>query len=248
VLAFLHPLPVAALWGVGERTAEHLAGLGLRTVGDIAAMPLPALVRALGQGTATHLHALATGHDPRSVVTDEPDRSIGAEETFGSDVTDHGVVHRELLRLAEKTAARLRSSGQLGRTVSIKVRFADFATITRARTLPGPTDAGREIYRTARGLYDALGLDRARIRLIGVRVEGIAPAGDASRQLQLGAREFGWRDADRAVDRAADRFGTGAVRPATLVGGRTPTIGEERRDTPGDPSQTGRVDRSEGPR
>ena len=244
VLAFLHPLPVAALWGVGERTAEHLAGLGLRTVGDIAAMPLPALVRALGEGSATHLHALATGHDPRSVVTDEPDRSIGAEETFGSDVTDHGVVHRELLRLAEKTAARLRSSGQLGRTVSIKVRFADFATITRARTLSTPTDAGREIYGTARALYDALGLDRARIRLVGVRVEGIAPAGDASLQLELGAREFGWRDADRAVDRAADRFGSGAVRPATLVGG-TPTSGEARPDTPGDPPRTRRVAGSE---
>jgi len=248
VLAFLHPLPVGALWGVGERTAERLAGLGLKTVGDIAALPLPALVRALGEGTAAHLHALATGHDPRSVVTDEPDRSIGAEETFGSDVTDHGVVHRELLRLAEKTAARLRSSGQLGRTVSIKVRFADFATITRARTLPIPTDAGREIYGTARALYDALELDRARIRLVGVRVEGIAPAGDASLQLELGAREYGWRDADRAVDQAADRFGSGAVRPATLVTGKIPTIGERHSDTPGKTPQSGRVARSEDPR
>jgi DNA polymerase IV len=246
VLAFLHPLPVGALWGVGERTAEHLAALGLKTVGDIAALPLPALVRALGEGTATHLHALATGHDPRTVVIDEPDRSIGAEETFGTDVTDHGVVHRELLRLAEKTAARLRSSGQLGRTVSIKVRFADFTTITRARTLPTPTDAGREIYGTARGLYDALALDRTRIRLVGVRVEGIAPAGDASLQLELGAREHGWRDADRAVDRAADRFGSGAVRPATLVGGGTPTIGEQRRDTPGRMPESGRVVGPEG--
>ncbi|HST63589.1 MAG TPA: DNA polymerase IV [Mycobacteriales bacterium] len=248
VLAFLHPLPVGALWGVGERTAEHLAGLGLRTVGDIAALPLPALVRALGEGTATHLHALATGHDPRTVVTDEPDRSIGAEETFGTDVTDHGVVHRELLRLAEKTAARLRASGQLGRTVSIKVRFADFTTITRARTLPTPTDAGREVYGTARALYDALELDRARIRLVGVRVEGIAPTGDAALQLELGAREFGWRDADRAVDRAADRFGSGAVRPATLVGGVTPTIGEKRRDTPGEKQESGRVAGPEGQR
>jgi DNA polymerase IV len=248
VLAFLHPLPVGALWGVGERTAERLTGLGLKTVGDIAALPLPALVRALGQGTAAHLHALATGHDPRTVVTDEPDRSIGAEETFGSDVTDHGVVHRELLRLAEKTAARLRSYGQLGRTVSIKVRFADFATITRARTLPTPTDAGREIYGTARALYDALELDRARIRLVGVRVEGIAPAGDASLQLELGAREFGWRDADRAVDRAADRFGSGAVRPATLVGGLIPTIGEKRRDTPEEQPEPSRVLRPEDPR
>jgi DNA polymerase-4 len=238
VEAFLHPLPVGALWGVGERTAQQLTGLGMTTVGDIAAMPLPALVRALGDSAAAHLHALANGHDPRQVVTDEPDRSIGAEETFGTDVEDHAVVHRELLRLAERTAARLRSSGQLARTVSIKVRFADFTTITRARTLPTPTDAGRELYATARALYDGLGLDRARIRLVGVRVEGIAPTGDAALQLELGAREHGWRDADRAVDRAADRFGSGTIRPATLV---YPTAGTDRRDTPGVAPESGRV-------
>jgi DNA polymerase-4 len=238
VEAFLHPLPVGALWGVGESTARQLTGLGLTTVGDLAAMPLPALARALGGGSAAHLHSLANGHDPRQVVTDEPDRSIGAEETFGTDVEDHAVVHRELLRLAERTAARLRSSGQLARTVSIKVRFADFTTITRARTLPTPTDAGRELYATARALYDGLGLDRARIRLVGVRVEGIAPTGDAALQLELGAREHGWRDADRAVDRAADRFGSGTIRPATLV---HPTAGTDRRDTPGVAPESGRV-------
>jgi DNA polymerase-4 len=241
---FLHPLPVGALWGVGERTGAQLAGLGLRTVGDLAALPLPALTRALGDAAAAHLHALANGRDPRQVVTDEPDRSIGAEETFGTDVDDHPTVHRELLRLAEKTAARLRSSGQLGRTVSIKIRFADFSTITRARTLPAPTDAGHEVYATARALYDGLELDRARIRLVGVRVEGIAPAVDAARQLELGDREHGWRDADRAVDRAADRFGSGAVRPATLVRPTTQNAGDQRRDTPGELSETGRVERS----
>jgi len=148
VRQFLHPLPVGALWGVGERTGAQLAGLGLRTVGDLAALPLPALARALGDGVAAHLHALANGEDPRSVVPDEPDRSIGAEETFEADVDEHAVIHRELLRLAEKTAARLRTAGQAGRTVSLKIKFADFSTITRARTLPAPTDAGHEIYAT----------------------------------------------------------------------------------------------------
>jgi len=214
---FLHPLPVGALWGVGVKTAEHLRSLGLRTVGDLAALPLPALERVVGEGTAAHLHDLARGRDPRSVVTDEPEKSVGAEETFRADVDDHAVVHRELLRLAERTAARLRAAGQVGRTVSLKVRFADFATITRARTLPAPTDAGHEVYAAARALYDGLGLDRARIRLVGVRVEGIAPAGHAPWQLEVGARERGWREADRAVDRASRRFGTGVVRPATLV-------------------------------
>ena len=244
VRQFLHPLPVGALWGVGERTAVQLAGLGLRTVGDLAALPLPALARALGDGVAAHLHALAHGEDPRSVVPDEPDRSIGAEETFEIDVDDHAVIHRELLRLAEKTAARLRASGQAGRTVSIKVRFADFSTITRARTLPAPTDAGHEVYATARALYDGLELDRPRIRLVGVRVEGIAATGESARQLELGARERGWPDADRAVDRAVDRFGSGAVRPASLVSPATQNTGVGDRDTPGEMSDTGRVERS----
>jgi DNA polymerase-4 len=122
-----------------------------------------------------------------------------------------------LLRLAEKTATRLRASGQVGRTISIKVRFADFTTITRARTLPEPTDIARDIYGVARGLYDALGLERARLRLVGVRVEGIVPAVGSTHQLLIGERDAGWREAEHAVDRAAQRFGAGAVRPAALV-------------------------------
>src|SRR5205085_7674549 len=136
---------------------------------------------------------------------------------FGTDVDDPAVIHRELLRLAERTAGRLRSVGALARTVSIKVRFADFATITRSRTLPVPTDVGQELYDIARGLFDALGLDRARIRLVGVRAERLIEAGSAPRQLQLGAREHGRREAELAADRAARRFGAGAVRPATLL-------------------------------
>jgi DNA polymerase IV len=214
---FLHPLPVGALWGVGERTAAVLHELGLHTVGDVAGTPAATLRQAVGPAAAEHLGALAAGHDPRPVTPHEPDKSIGAEETFEVDVTDHAVIRRELLRLAEKTAGRLRSSGQVGRTVSIKIRYADFTTITRARTLPAMTDAGQEIYETARTLYDALGLDQARIRLVGVRVEGIAPDGATPAQLRLDAREHGWRDADRAVDRAVQRYGAGAVRPAALV-------------------------------
>jgi DNA polymerase IV len=128
--------------------------------------------------------------------------------------------------------------------VSLKVRFADFSTITRARTLPAPTDAGHEVYATARALYDGLDLDGPRIRLVGVRVEGIAAAGDAARQLELGGRERGWRDADRAVDRAVDRFGSGAVRPATLVSPTTQNTGASRHDTPEKMSDSGRVERS----
>ncbi|HMC72473.1 MAG TPA: DNA polymerase IV, partial [Mycobacteriales bacterium] len=174
VIAFLHPLPVGALWGVGERTEEVLTRLGLRTIGDIANTPSATLQRALGAAAGSHLHALAWGRDERSVVPHEPDKSIGAEETFARDVDNPEVIRRELLRLSDRTAGRLRATGQVGRTVSIKVRFADFTTITRAKTLREPTDVARVVYDTARALYEALGLERVRIRLVGVRVEGLA--------------------------------------------------------------------------
>jgi DNA polymerase-4 len=217
VVGFLHPLPVGALWGVGERTEEQLLRLGLRTVGDIAHTPAATLVRALGVAAGEHLHALAWGRDERTVVPDEAEKSIGAEETFATDVDDPDIVLRELLRLSERTAARVRAADQVGRTVSIKVRFADFSTITRARTLDVPTDVAREIYDVARGLFTALGLQRARLRLVGVRLEGLLVARTAPQQLQLGGRERGWREAEQAVDRATLRFGSGAVRPAALV-------------------------------
>jgi DNA polymerase-4 len=217
IVGFLHPLPVEALWGVGEKTAEALRRLGLRSVGDIARTPVPTLQRALGPTVGAHLSALSWGRDDRHVVPTEPDKSIGHEETFPRDVDDPAVVLRELLRLSERTAARLREQGYAAKTVSIKVRFADFTTITRSRTLRLPTDTGRDVYEVARALFTALGLQRARLRLVGVRAESLVPATQAARQLALGERDAGWRDADQAVDRAARRFGAGAVRPATLV-------------------------------
>jgi len=217
VMDFLHPLPVGALWGVGPKTEEVLLRLGLRTVGDLAHVPAKTLQRGLGTALGAHLHELSWGRDPRRVVPEEPEKSIGHEETFGTDVDDPAVIHRELLLLAERTAGRLRSGAWLARTVSIKVRFADFATLTRSRTLDVPTDVGQELYDTARALYDALGLDRARIRLVGVRAERLVDAGSAPQQLALGAREYGRREAELAADRAARRFGAGAVRPATLL-------------------------------
>ena len=229
VVAFLHPLPVGALWGVGGKTEQVLHQLGLHTVGDLANTPAATLVRALGPASGAHLSALAWGRDERSVVPHEPDKSVGAEHTFSTDVDDPAVIARELLRLSERTAARLRASAQVGRTVSIKVRFADFTTITRAKTLKEATDVGRTVYDTALGLYDALGLQRARIRLVGVRVEGVFDEADLQQQLQLGERQHGWRDAEQAVDRAARRFGAGSVRPATLVDPSSPASNAPRR-------------------
>lgn len=217
VVDFLHQLPVGALWGVGERTEEALHRLGLRTVADIAHTPVDTLRRALGDASGAHLHDLAWGRDERRVVPETREKSIGSNETFAADLDDPVLIHRELLRMADRTAARVRAAGIVGRTVTITVRFADFTTITRSRTLRESTDVSRDIYAAARALYDSLGLQRARIRLVGVRLEGLVEAAGAPRQPRLDEPETGWRDADRAVDRASARFGAGAVRPAALV-------------------------------
>jgi DNA polymerase-4 len=218
VLDFLHPLPVAALWGVGERTGEVLARFGLRTVGDIARTPPDTLQRELGTAAGAHLAALAWGRDPRPVLSRVPDKSIGAEETFATDVADPVVIRRELLRLSERTAQGLRAGGSVARTVVVKLRLANFKTITRSKTLPEPTDVAQQIYAIACALYAGSGLDgRARLRLVGVRATGLLPAGTAATQLALGEQPAAWRDAEQAVDKIAGRFGAGTVRPAALV-------------------------------
>jgi DNA polymerase-4 len=221
VTAFLHPLGVERLWGVGDKTAARLHQLGLRTVGDLAHTEVSVLKRALGTVAGARLHAMAWGEDDRHVTArrgpDEPEHSIGADETFRRDTDDPAVVLRELLRLATKVAARMRSAGVSGRTVTLKVRFSDFTTITRARTLRDTTNVSPKIYATAADLFTGLGLQRARIRLVGVRVEGLVDAATATRQLMLGERAHGWEDAEKAVDRAVNRFGGAAVRPATLL-------------------------------
>ena len=218
ILEFLHPLPVAALWGVGERAGEVLARLGLRTVGDIAHTPLDTLQRELGVAHGTHLAALAWGRDERAVTPRVPEKSIGAEETFDTDIGDPVRIRRELLRLSGRTAQGLRSGGYVARTVSVKLRLASFKTMTRSRTLPHPTDVAREIYTTACSLYEASGLDRGTpLRLVGVRVSGLVPVAGANTQLTFDDKPVGWREAERAVDKIASRFGDRAVRPAALV-------------------------------
>jgi DNA polymerase-4 len=221
ITSFLHPMEVGELWGVGEKTRDLLHRFGLVTVGDVAHTPLRTLQRAVGDHLGSHLHELAWGNDRREIVprgsSDEPDKSMGANETFGRDTDDRDVITRELLRLTAKVTRRMRVAGVAGRTVTITVRFADFTTITRSTTLSEATDVTHEVHRTAVRLYDALGLQRARLRLVGVRVEGLVPRASVHRQLVLGEREHGWPDADRAVDRARFRFGTDAIRPASLI-------------------------------
>jgi DNA polymerase-4 len=152
------------------------------------------------------------------VIPGLPDKSIGAEETFATDVDDPEVIRRELLRLSGRTARGLRAGGSVARTVVVKLRLANFTTITRSRTLPEPTDVARKIYATACDLYAAAGLDsRARLRLVGVRAAGLVPVARSATQLALGEQPAPWRDAEQAVDRIAGRFGPDSVRPAVLV-------------------------------
>jgi DNA polymerase IV len=218
VLEFLHPLPVSDLWGVGAKTGRTLARLGLRTVGDIARTPVSALEAELGKAAAAHLHALAWGRDDRDVDVGVAEKSVGAEETFGVDQDDPAVIRRELLRLSRRTSRALRTSGYAARTVVVKLRTADFKTITRSRTLSEPTNETQRIYATACSLYEASGLSkRARLRLVGVRATGLVPAAESGTQLALGERGTPWRDAESAMDKITGKFGADAVRPATLV-------------------------------
>ncbi|MGC4788901.1 DNA polymerase IV [Micromonospora sp. DT178] len=219
VLDFLHPLPVSALWGVGERSTETLRRLGLATIGDLAEAPVGMLRKALGEASAAHLHELAWGRDPRRVSSEQVEKSIGAEVTFDVDVTDPLEIRRALLALAEKVGIRLRRAGQVGRTVSLKVRLADFRTVSRSRTVGVPTDVAREIFDTVWALYTVLDPGEP-VRLVGVRVEGLAAARETPRQLTLGAPERGWREAEAAADAAAARFGRSVIGPASLLGAR----------------------------
>jgi len=217
VEAFLHPLPVHAMWGVGIPTAEKLHRLGVTTVGDLAHTPRSTLRAAFGPHAGGALVELAWGRDFRRVTPAVREHSVGSQETFAADTDRPETVKRELLRMADRTASRMRKQGMLGRTISISIRFADFRELTRSATMPTPTDVTEEIYLQAVALYDRLGLDRARIRRVGVRMEGLVERHRAYRQPQLTDPERGWREADQAVDAAVGKFGPAAVQRAVLT-------------------------------
>ncbi|HEX3678188.1 MAG TPA: DNA polymerase IV [Galbitalea sp.] len=214
-LEFLHPLPISALWGVGAKTAEELDRLGLRTVGDVANTPLSSLTKALGVAAGQKLHELSWARDPRDVTIEREEKSVGHEITFEYDVTDPATIRRELLRMSDQVAVRLRRAGLVGRTVVLKLRYGDFTTITRSRRLTEHTDLGRRIYDEVSDVYAGVERPDARIRLVGVRMEQLSPASDAV--LGLWDTDEGWRDAEDAIDAVADRFGRQFVQPAALV-------------------------------
>lgn len=213
---FLAPLPVGDLWGVGAKTAERLERYGIRTVADVRATPRRALARILTPALAEALSRLAVGADARSVIPYEPAKGMSTEETFDRDVDDPAQLRRELLRLSEKLSRRLRDAGVAGRTVTLKLRYANFTTITRSKTLPLPTDESTRLHAETTALLDALRLERVRVRLIGIGVTGLAPV-DASRQLGL-FEDDRWGRVDRAADRARRRFGSRAVTRGALLG------------------------------
>jgi DNA polymerase-4 len=215
ILTFLHPLPIQAMWGVGPKTAEVLERLGLRTIEDIAKLPRTTLIRALGEANGASLYELAWGRDYRDVTPEEPDRSISAAETFAQDLDNPEEILTEFLRLTERATARLRDRDLFAKTISIKVRFADFSTINRSKTLPLPIDSTHDVYDVVKVLYQALRIERARLRLVGVSLENLSEG--APHQMMLGEREVGWRQAEGAMDQARARFGKGSVRPARLI-------------------------------
>ena len=217
-LEFLHPLPVTVLWGVGARTAQPLHRLGVRSVGDLADIPITTLRRGVGIAVADHLHALAHGHDPRAVETQDVEKSISADHTTAVDLVDEADVSRELLQLCIEVGQRLRARGWVAKTVGIKIRFADFRTVTRVRTVADWVDSTAELHDIAFELYRALHLDRPRIRLVGVKAEHFADAAGTARQptLDEAARPSSPR-VDQVADATQARFGPAALRPAALA-------------------------------
>jgi len=213
---YLHSLPVGALWGVGAKTGEVLAKMGIRTVADVAATPVSALKKVLG-ATGEHVHRLAWGIDPRPVTPVRLEKSIGAEETFATDTDDDALLRRELLRLSHRTAGRLRSSGMVARTVALKLRFADFSTVTRSRTVQTPVDSAQLIYAVALQLLESLGSRAMAVRLVGVRAEQLEETARTSLQLSIDRRDENWRAAEQVLDEVTRKFGNQSVLPARLM-------------------------------
>jgi len=200
---------------VGNKTGELLGRLAIRTVGDLGRTPEAILERLLGEAAASHLAQLARGIDDRSVVPYEQPKSIGHEETFDRDLDDEEEILRELLALSGRVAARLREDGYRSRTVTLKVRLANFTTLTRSRTHADPTDLGADLHRIASELYRALPGSKRRVRLLGVQAGGLVSAG--AQQLAF-LRTERWDDVERTVDRIERRFGPGSTSPASLLG------------------------------
>jgi len=227
-LDFLHPLPARALWGVGPATMKKLERLGIATVGDIATMPVEAIMSAVGNASGTHLHNLANGRDNRPVEPEQQSKSISQEQTFQYDVHDRTDLGRHLVQMSDSVAARLRKADLVARTITIKVRFGDFRTITRSVTPAAATQSGIEISARAHQLLDKVDVS-AGLRLLGVGATGLEPTDQQHVQLTLDDQlaqqnrnedtpdKGDWQRADEAIDEIRRRFGTESIGPAVLA-------------------------------
>ncbi|RIK07454.1 MAG: DNA polymerase IV [Acidobacteria bacterium] len=217
VTQFLEPLEVRYLSGVGTSTLKTLASMGIRKVGELAATPLESLTSRLGESQGEYLHNLALGNDNRPIEPFRPAKSLSHERTFEIDLESDTLIERELLRLSEALARRLRRAGLSAKTFGLKVRLASMKTLSRSRTLEDPADSTPAITETARELYRALKLDKPRIRLLGVSASGLVRGSFVRAQLALdngGAPD--WRAAERASDEVRRRFGEDAIGIASL--------------------------------
>ena len=255
VTGFIWPMPVEALWGVGPASAAKLHNLGVATVGQLAALPYEAVVSAFGKVSGQLLHSLAWGQDPRPVVAERAVKSISHEETYPEDVLDREELERRLVAMADSVAARTRRQGALARTVTLKLRYGDFTTLTRSHTFDSPHASGPVFWTAAKALLSLLELGSG-VRLLGLSASGLLPAESSpgeQLQLELGAanargptagparREgtrrdrtgcrdgggHGWAKASDALDAVRARFGPTAVGPAASLPqlGRRPEAG-----------------------
>lgn len=224
-LEFLHSLPVTALWGVGGKTAAALHALGITTVEELAHTPEETLRRKFG-ANGQQLHRLAWGEDDRRVETNRHEKSIGAEETFADDIHSTRFLQAEILRLSHKVAGRLRKTGAMASTVSLKLRYRDFDTLTRSAALAHPTQSALTISAKATGLLEKLGQRSQPVRLIGVRAERLSHEAGAL-QLSFDRAEANWPDAENALDAVVKKFPSHPVGPASLLHQRSTAPGND---------------------
>ncbi len=218
VEAFLHPLPIEKLWGVGDATRKRLAGLGVRTIGELSRVPRDVLEKRFGKH-GTHLHLLSRGIDDRNVVTGREIKSVGHEDTYPEDILDPEALRRELLSLAIRVSRRLRSKGLEGRTVTLKVKYSDFVQVTRSQSLEKSTDDGAEIFRHVCRLLEKTDAGRRPVRLLGISLSNLKdPEGSWQPGLFDKASEpLKQQRLNRVLDRIHGKFGEDSVVPGTLL-------------------------------
>lgn len=217
-LAFLHPLPVGRLWGVGPVAQERLSSVGLHTVGDVAELDITVLQAKLGRSWGAHLHALARNEDPRSVEVDRRRRSVGSQRSFPAGTVNRAGAEQILVEVSDRVTRRLRDGERVARTVTLRLRFGDFASATRSRTVAEATSSTELVLNTAKDLLEGAWpeIDRRGLTKVGVAVSGLS-ANDAV-QMSLPFDKAEWNAVDGAMDEIRTRFGTSAVTRATLVG------------------------------